>query len=459
MKNNNVKNLVIKKNDVAVVEISDLTHDGMGVGKIDGYPLFIENALPGEVVQIQVVKTTKKFGFGKVLEIREASQNRVEDVQNHLIRTGIAPLHHMTYEAQLTFKENQVENCLKRIGKLTDVQVLPTIGMDHPFAYRNKAQIPVRKIDNQLEFGFFRKNSHHLVPVSDFFIQEQEIDDALVVLKSILKKYQVKAYDEENDTGNLKNIMIRQGHYSKEMMIVFITKKKKVFKIDDICQQIIKELPKVKSIMQNIQPDQLNNIFGDDTFCLYGQDYITDTLLGNTYKISAKSFYQINTIQTEKLYSKAFELADLKPSDVVIDAYCGIGTIGLSIAKKVKQVYGVEVVKDAITDAKLNAELNHIKNAEFIIGKAEHVFEKWNEDGIHADVLFVDPPRKGLDPSFIDASVAMKPEKIVYVSCNPSTLARDLAIYEENGYHAKIVQPIDMFPQTAHIESVVLLNR
>ncbi|AQP54748.1 23S rRNA (uracil(1939)-C(5))-methyltransferase RlmD [Vagococcus penaei] len=451
--------LPVKKNEQIEVEIVDLTHDGLGVAKVDGYPIFIENALPGETILVQIVKVGKKFSFGKVVSIETASPNRVEDVQNHLIRTGIAPLHHMTYEAQLAFKEHQVVNCLTRIGKLDDVTVKPIIGMDEPYAYRNKAQIPVRKINNQLEIGFFRKNSHDLVPMSDFYIQEKNIDEALAVIKEILIRYQVKPYDEANDTGNLKTIMIRQGHYSKDMMVVFITKKKKIFKNDEICRLIVEALPQVKSIMQNIQPHNSNGLFGEETLCLYGQEYITDTLLNNTYKISARSFYQINTRQAERLYEEAIALANLKSTDTVIDAYCGIGTIGLSIAKKVSKLYGIDSVEDAISDAKINAQLNGIDNAEFITGKAEKIFAELNKGQMSADVLFVDPPRKGLDPDFIEASVEMAPTKIVYISCNPSTLARDLALYAEKGYKVKEVQPVDMFPQTTHVECVTVLTK
>ncbi|MGO3732642.1 MAG: 23S rRNA (uracil(1939)-C(5))-methyltransferase RlmD [Vagococcus sp.] len=449
----------VAKNDRVKVVIEDLTHDGRGVGKVDHYPLFIENAIPGEEVQVQVMKTTKKFGYAKVIRWIEKSEDRVEEVETNWIRTGIAPIHHMTYSAQLTFKQNQVKNAMKKIGHFEDMDVKSVLGMEQPFAYRNKAQIPVRKIDNQLEFGFFRRNSHDLVPIEDFYIQEPEIDELLINLKEILIKYGVKPYNESDDTGNLKNVMVRKGHYTGQLMIVFVTKKKKVFKVDQITAEIVEQNPNVVSIMQNIHPEKTNTILGKEFMCLYGKEYIEDQLLGKTYHVSAKSFYQINTKQAEVLYKEAIQLADFKETDIVVDAYCGIGTIALSIAEKVKKVYGVEVVEDAILDAKENASLNGIDNAEFEVGRAEYVFKKWLEDGFKPNVVIVDPPRKGLDAQFIDACCDMDPEKVIYVSCDPATLARDMKLFAEKGYTTNSVQPVDMFPQTSHVESVVLLEK
>lgn len=453
------KEIPVTKNETLEVEIVDFTHEGLGVAKVERYPLFIENAIPGEVVEVLILKVGKKFGFAKVLNWVTKSPDRVEEIDESLIRTGIAPLHHMTYERQLLFKQQQVENCLTKIAKLTNVEVLPVLGMADPLHYRNKAQIPVRKIDGELEVGFYRKNSHDLVAINDFYIQDKKIDDALVVIKDILKKYHVKPYNEADNSGTIKTVMVRKGHFTNQMMIVFVTRKKKLFNSEAMCKEIEEALPEVISIMQNVQPEKTNVLLSDEFVCLSGKEYIIDYLLEKEYRISARSFYQINTLQAEVLYQKAMELATLKPTDVVIDAYCGIGTIGISLADKVKKVYGVEVIKEAINDAKINAELNEIENIEFKVGKAEVVFPQWLEKGIKPNVIFVDPPRKGLDESFITASVEMKPKKIVYVSCNPATFARDLALYAELGYHTSQVQPIDMFPQTSHVESVALLER
>ena len=455
----NKRDLPVVKNDKVWVVIEDLTHDGRGVGKVDYYPIFIENAIPGEEVEVRVLKTTKKFAYGKVLQWKTKSENRVDDVESDWIRTGIAPLHHMTYEAQLAFKHDQVAKVVNRIGGFEALEVKETKGMENPSKYRNKAQIPVRKINDRLEFGFFRRNSHDLVPIEDFYIQEPEIDEALIAIKPILERFNVKPYDEANQSGNLKNVVIRKGHYSNQLMIVLVTKKKKVFKIGEICKAIVEVLPNVTSIIQSIHTENNNVILGKEFVRLYGNEFIEDDLLGNTYQISAKSFYQVNTVQAEKLYQEAIDRADLKATDIVIDAYCGIGTIGLSLAKQVKKVYGVEVVEDAINDAKKNAEINNIENVDFEVGKAEVIFNKWLDEEIKPNVIIVDPPRKGLSESFIEASVKMEAEKIVYISCDPATFARDLKLYSDLGYQPDYVQPVDKFPQTSHIETITLLQR
>ncbi|MEG0285947.1 MULTISPECIES: 23S rRNA (uracil(1939)-C(5))-methyltransferase RlmD [Vagococcus] len=453
------KELPVVKNDKVWLTIEDMTHDGRGVGKVDFYPIFVENAIVGEEVEVRVLKTTKKFAYGKVLQWKKKSENRVEDVDADLIRTGIAPLAHMSYEAQLEFKKEQVKKAVTRIGGFDDVEVKETIGMETPFKYRNKAQIPVRKINERLELGFFRRNSHDLIPIEDFYIQETAIDEALLAIKPILEQYNVKPYDEEKQTGHLRNIVIRKGHYTDELMIVLVTKKKKLFKIGEICKEIVAAVPNVKSIMQSIHTENNNVILGKEFVRLYGTEYIEDQLLGNTYQISASSFYQINTTQAEVLYQEAIDRAELSKEDVVIDAYCGIGTIGLSLAKEVKKVYGVEVVEEAIMDAKKNAEINGIENVEFEVGKAEFVFDKWLKEGLKPTVILVDPPRKGLTESFIKSSAEMNPEKIVYVSCDPATFARDLKLYGELGYTPDYVQPVDMFPQTSHVECVTVLKK
>lgn len=449
----------VQKNEKYVVTIEDLTYEGFGVAKVEGYPIFIENALPGEEVETLVLKVGKQFAFGKVLQFLEKSEHRVDDENMQWIRTGIAPLHHLAYPEQLKFKQSQVENVFTRIAKMPEVSVLPTIGMEEPRAYRNKAQIPVRSLEGKLETGFFRKNSHDLVPLEDYYIQDKEIDRAITVVREIMRKFQVKAYNEQENTGNLRHIIVRRGHYTHQMMIVLVTRTPKLFQHEKMVKEIVAFLPEVTSIIQNIHPERTNVILGKEEKVLYGEPYITDTLFGKVYHISAQSFYQVNTSQTEKLYQTAIEFAKLTPEDVVIDAYCGIGTIGLSLAEKVKQVYGVEMAKSAIRDAKLNAMANEIENISFETGKAEYVMKKWQEEAISVDVVFVDPPRKGLDPHFIEATVEMKPKKLIYISCNPATLARDAKILAEKGYKIEKVQPVDMFPQTAHVETIVLLQR
>lgn len=453
-----MKTYPVKKNETIEVEIIDLTHEGLGVGKVDGYPLFIENSLPGEKVQALVLKVGNKFGYAKVIERLNDSPDRVELTDESLLRTGIAPLQHMTYEAQLLFKQKQVENVLNKISKMPDVPVLPSVGMANPVGYRNKAQIPVRKVNRELETGFYRKNSHDLVPITDFYIQDPAIDQAIVTIRDIMRRFSVKPYDEAEHTGNLRQIIIRRGHYSHQVMVVLVTRTEKLFKHEQIVEVILKELPEVVSIIHNINPDKTNVILGKESKVLYGQNYIEDQLLGKTYRISAPSFYQVNTEQTEYLYQTAMDFAGLTKDDIVIDAYCGIGTIGLSLADRVKHVYGVEIVKDAIEDATINAFHNEIDNVTFKAGSAENLMKQWKDSGIDPTVLVVDPPRKGLTQSFIETSMEMAPERIVYISCNPATLARDLKLFGEQ-YEVKKIQPVDLFPQTAHVEAVALLQK
>ncbi|MGY3749393.1 23S rRNA (uracil(1939)-C(5))-methyltransferase RlmD [Vagococcus acidifermentans] len=453
------KHIPVAKNQTVDVVIEDLTHEGLGVGKVDGYPLFIENALPTEKMTVLVLKAGRTFGYAKCLTRHSTSKDRVPETSDVLIRTGIAPLHHLVYEAQLAFKQKQVANTLTRIGKLPDVPVLPTIGMENPVAYRNKAQIPVRKVNGILETGFFRKNSHDLVPITDFFIQNKTIDTTIHHVKEIVKKYQVKPYDETEHTGNLRHIIVRRGHYSGEIMVVLVTRKEKLFNHDKISREIVERVPEVVSIIQNINPRQTNVIMGKENRTLYGKDVIEDMLLGKTYQISANSFYQVNTSQAEVLYQTAIDFAEFTPDDIVVDAYCGIGTIALSLADYVKKVYGVEVIPEAVADARKNAARNQVTNAVFEAGKAETVFDKWVSEGITADVLVVDPPRKGLDAGFIAHVLEMAPKKIVYISCNPATLARDLRLFADGAYHVAKVQPVDLFPQTTHVELVALMSR
>lgn len=449
--------LSVKKNERYTLDIIDLSYEGMGVAKIDGYPLFIENALPGERVEVLVVKAGNKFGYGKVEKWLTESPDRQPLKDNRLLQTGIAPLAHLNYEQQLLFKQKQVENVMSKIAKMPEVDILPTIPMENPVGYRNKAQIPVRRIDGRLATGFYKKNSHELVEIEDYYIQDPAIDEAIKRVRDILQRFQVRGYNEAKNEGQIRHIIIRRGHYSHEMMVVLVTRKEKFFKGKEIASIIHEELPEVVSVVQNINEEKTNVILGDKEKVLYGRSYIEDQLLGKTYRISSKSFYQVNTEQTEKLYQTAIEFAALQKEDTVIDAYSGIGTIGLSLADKVKEVYGMELVPEAIEDAQFNALTNKIENAHYEVGKAETVMKKWQDKGIKPSVIVVDPPRKGLDARFIASAIDMAPAKLVYISCNPATFARDAKLFAESGYEVKKVQPVDLFPQTHHVELVALL--
>lgn len=449
----------VKKNETYQENIVDLTHEGMGVAKVESYPVFIEGALIGEIVDFKVIKVGKSFGVGKLEKIVKRSPDRVDIKDKAYSQTGTMPLQHLTYEAQLTFKKSQVENVMEKIAKLPDVPVYDVIGMENPYGYRNKAQIPVRKHKGKLDTGFFRKNSHDLIPMEDFIIQDPEIDKAVVTVRDIMRNYGVKPYNEKDNTGNLRHILVRRGYHTGELMIVLVTRTPKLFPLSKIVPDILEEIPNVVSIVQNVNPKKTNVILGQEVIVLHGEDKYHDKLLDHTFEISHRSFFQVNTSQAEVLYSKVLEFAELTGEETVIDAYSGIGTITLALAEKAKEVYGIELIEPAVEDAKRNAELNGVENVTYQVGAAEEVMLEWSKDGRTADLLVVDPPRKGLDGQFIDAVLEMQPKKMVYVSCNPATLARDLALLVEGGYTAEKIQPVDMFPQTSHIESVTLLTR
>lgn len=447
----------VSKNEKLTVTVEDLTYEGMGVAKVDGYPLFIAGTLPGEKIEAVVVKARKNFGFARALKWFSKSPDRMEDDAQ---QDGVTPLGHLKYDAQLKFKQNQIQQLLKKAHLDDQIKVLSTLGMKNPIHYRNKAQVPVRKIKGKLEVGFYRKGSHHFVPMKNFTIQDQRIDEILQATLTILNRYELSAYDEQTQKGLIRHLMVRRGFYSHEAMIGIVTNGKSFPHGDQIANEIIKSMPDVKSVIQNVNNRNTNVILGDHDIVLAGASTITDTLNGLKFKISAHSFYQVNPQQTEVLYNEAIKQAGLTGNETVIDAYCGIGTISLNLAKHARKVYGVEIVPEAIADAKTNAQLNHIDNVDFEVGNAEEWMAKWESQGIKPDVIMVDPPRKGLTTSLIHSAAAMNPKKIIYVSCNPATLVRDIQQFMDEGYHvSQPIQPVDQFPMTPHIESVTLLER
>ncbi|HFI0619362.1 TPA: 23S rRNA (uracil(1939)-C(5))-methyltransferase RlmD [Streptococcus suis] len=448
---------MLKKNDIVEVEIIDLTHEGQGVAKLDGFVFFVDNALPGEIIRMKILKLKKNIGFGKVEEWLSFSPNRNQSLDLTYLRTGIADLGHLNYAAQLEFKRKQVETSLRKIAGISNIEVDDTIGMDHPVAYRNKAAVPVRRVNGQLATGFFRKNSHDLVPIEDFYIQHKEIDALILATRNLMRQLDLKPYDEIEQTGLVRNIVVRRGHYSGQLMLIIVTTRPKIFRIETLIERLTSQFPNLVSVIQNINDQNTNTIFGQDFRLLYGSETIVDTMLGNEFEISAPSFYQVNTEMAEKLYQTAIDFAELSADDIVIDAYSGIGTIGLSFAKQVQHVYGVEVVEKAVLDSQKNAARNGIDNVTYVCDSAESAMQKWVADGVKPTVIFVDPPRKGLTDSFIRASASVEPEKIVYISCNVATMARDIKLYEELGYRLTKVQPTDLFPNTHHVECVALL--
>ncbi|MFR4967325.1 MAG: 23S rRNA (uracil(1939)-C(5))-methyltransferase RlmD [Lactobacillus kalixensis] len=447
----------MQKNQIVELEITDLSYEAMGVAHYEGMTIFVNNALPGEVVKAKILKVKKNFAFAKIEKIIKESPDRINVKLNQWVQTGLASLAHIKYAKQLDFKRNQVVNLLQKIH-MDDVKVDETLASPEEIGYRNKAQVPVREVNGQLEIGFFRRHSHDLVPLTNFFTTDPEIDRVLVAVCDILRKYKVPAYDEIHNKGEVRYLDVRRSKATGEIMVILVCLHRDFPELLEVAAEI-SQIKGVTSIILNHNPKKTNVILGKKDYVVFGEDHITDMIGDVKFRISPQSFFQINSLQTPRLYNLAIEKADLKPSDVVIDAYSGIGTIGLSVAKHVKAVRGMEIVKDAVKDANANAKLNGINNAQYVTGKAEEIMPRWAKEGLKTDVIFVDPPRKGLTPEFIDAAVETSPKKIVYISCNPATQVRDLQLFKEKGYKFDEVAPVDMFPQTPHVESVTVLER
>src|SRR5699024_1179013 len=435
------KSAPVKKNETVTLTFEDLTHEGNGVGKINGYPLFVPYGLPGEEATVKVVKVNKNFGYGKLLDVKRASPDRVEPPCNVFYKCGGCQIQHLRYEKQLEMKQNQVQAVMHKIAHLDDVPVHPTIGMDDPWRYRNKVAIPVGERDGQLITGFYRMRSHDIISDMETCVVQDELNDRMVeAVRRIANQLGIPAYDEKKHRGVLRHIMVRTGRETQETMIVLITRTKQLPHAKALVKELTNTYPQIKSIMHNVNEKRTNVIFGPKTNVLWGEPYSYDSIGELRFAISARSIYQVNTAQTKKLYEKALQYANIDHNDIVIDAYCGIGTISLFLAQQAKKVYGIEVVPEAVNDAKKNAKRNNVTNAEFFVGKAEKVMPWWKAQGIQPNVIVVDPPRKGCDKQLLQAMIDMQPERIVYVSCNPSTLARDLRILENGGFMTKEIQ-------------------
>lgn len=449
----------VTRNQVVELDITGLGHTGEGVGKYEGFTVFVPDALPGERVKARITKVQKTYSNGRLQDILSATPDRTEPSCPIFHQCGGCHLQHMSYEAQLRYKRQTVVDAMTRIGKLESVKVLETIGMENPWEYRNKAQVPLGEIDGRLAVGFYAPRSHEIIEMEACGIQHPYNDEIIHTAKEILQELGIKHYDEATGRGLVRHIIGRVGLHTGETMVVLVTNGRKIPQGDVLVERLRARIPHVVSIVQNINKADTNVIFGEETVTLWGKDSITDTIGGIKFDISARSFFQVNPVQTEVLYGKTLEYAGLTGQETVIDAYCGIGTISLFLAQKAKSVYGVEVVPEAIEDARKNAALNGMENASFEVGEAEVVIPKWHEDGVRADVIVVDPPRKGCDERLLATIAEMKPERVVYVSCNPGTLARDLRYLEDHGFRTVEVQPVDMFPHTFHVECCALVER
>lgn len=449
----------VKKNDQIELTIHDLGTEGQGIGRHEGYTLFVEGALPTEVVLITVIKVGKNFGVGKLVEILKASDNRVVEQCPIAKQCGGCSVQHLSYEGQLAFKHNKVAQLIQRIGKVEEANVLPTIGMVKPWHYRNKVQFPVRNVNGSIKIGYYAKRSHRIVETPTCYIQDRRNEEVREILLTWMIKNDVSAYNEEKHQGHVRHLVTRYAHATGHMQVTIVINNRKLKSVDFLVAELSKCVY-IKSIALNINREKTNVIMGKEMVQLYGEPYIVDSIGEVKFHISPQSFYQVNPIQTEKLYQKVLDYADLTGGETVLDLYCGIGSISLFLAKKAKKVIGVEIVAEAIENARNNAALNQITNTEFYVGKAEEVIPRlYSQHGITADVAVVDPPRKGCDEKLLESIVEIGPKKLIYVSCDPGTLARDIAYLTEHGFNLHEVQPLDMFPQSTHVESVSILTK
>ncbi len=448
----------VEKNKIYEVEIFGLGNGGEGVGRIDNFTIFVEGGLPGEKISVEVSEVKKNYAVGKLKKILRESFDRVQPVCKYFPKCGGCQLQHLNYSAQLRSKRQKIIDAVERIGKLQGVEIFDTLGMENFLHYRNKMQFPVGAEKNNLIVGCYARSSHKIVGVENCLIQREGNNKILRAVKKVSEKFNLEPYDEKIGKGFLRHVMGRVG-FENELMIVLVTATKKFPQEKNFVAELLKEIPEVASIQQNIQPEKNNVILGRETKILFGKKNISDRLGDLNFNISARSFFQVNTTQAEILYRTALDFAELSGNEIVIDAYCGTGTISLFLAKAAKKVFGIEIEKSAIDDAKKNALENKISNAEFFVGDAVEIIPELYAKKIFADVVIVDPPRAGCDKKVLETFAAMNPKKIIYVSCNPATLARDLAELFELGYATKKIQPVDMFPLTSHIESVALLTR
>lgn len=455
---------MLKKNEIYEAEITGMTTEGSGVARIDGMAVFVPQTAVGDKLRVKIVKVLKNYAFGIVEELTEPAQGRCAPDCPVFRQCGGCVFRHVTYEEELRYKADFVRDAFTRIGKLSP-EFEPILGGGAPLtspnrgAYRNKAQYPVAMQDGKLVCGFYAKHSHRVIPFTGCLLQPQVFTEILEYLLPALQNAEVSAYDEQTNTGLLRHIYLRRGAYSGEIALCFVVRKSIRRKVQGILPGLQAEFPELVSITENINPEKTNVILGKTMNVLAGKPVISDTMCGNQIEISPQSFYQVNTKQAERLYGIAKEYADLQGGELLLDLYCGAGTIGLSMADSVGKLIGAEVIPEAVENAKENAVRNGVKNAEFLCGDAGEIAALLQKQGTAPDVVILDPPRKGCDVPCIDAVAAMSPKRVVMISCNPSTAARDAAFFAERGYAVEKVRGVDLFPGTAHVECVVLMSR
>lgn len=444
---------MLSKNKEYVVDIVDIGQGGVGIGKYEGFTVFIEGGLIQDKVKVIISKSKKNYAVGDIVEILEKSPFRVDRIcSDDLKDCGGCQIQELDYNKQLELKTNEVKQVISRIGKLENVEIHETIGMQSPCRYRNKAQFPIQNINGSTAIGFYKKKSHDVIPTDMCVIQHDINDKIIKIIKTYIQAYNVSIYNETTHTGVLRHLVTKVGFTTNEVMVVLVANGTNLPHLNELASVLKENILGFKTLVLNVNKAKTNVILGKENKVIYGNGKINDYIGDLVFEISPLSFFQVNPVQTEVLYNKALEYAELKENDTVFDIYCGIGSISLFLAQKATKVYGIEIVEDAIKDAKINAKLNNLNNVEFYVGKAEEVVPKMYSEGKTANVVVVDPPRKGCDEKVLDTIVSMKPDRVVYVSCNPSTLARDLAYLDERGYKCVEIQPVDMFPHTMHVE-------
>ncbi len=453
------RDIPVVNNEKYNIQIKGLGSGGEGVGKIEGFTIFVDGALPEEYIEAEITNVKANYAIGKLESIIQPSPYRISPPCTIAHKCGGCQIQRMDYQKQLEYKTQLVKDSIERIGKIKDVIIHQTIGMNTPFNYRNKAQFPIGMEDGKAALGFYAKRSHRIVPQHNCLIQHPVNTKISSIVKAYIDKYNLSIYDEEKHKGLLRHLVTRVGFITGEIMVILVANGESIPNIDNLVKRLTYEIPEIVSIYLNINKEKTNVILGRENKLIYGKKDIEDYIGDIKFKISPLSFYQVNPIQTKILYEKALEYADLKGDEVVYDAYCGIGTISLFLAQRAKKVIGIEILQEAIKDAKENARINKINNVDFYVGKTEEIIPQLYKNGERADVVVVDPPRKGCDRKLLDTIIQMKPKRVVYVSCKPSTLARDLNYLEKGGFTVKEIQPVDLFPHTGHVECVVLITR
>jgi 23S rRNA (uracil1939-C5)-methyltransferase len=449
-----------RKNDIVTLEIEDCGIDGEGIGKADGFTVFVKDAVIGDKVTAKIIKAKKSYGYGRLMEVLKPSPYRVEPVCAFARQCGGCQLQALSYDQQLVFKENKVRGHLERIGGFTDIPMEPVIGMEEPYHYRNKAQFPVGKNkEGRIVTGFYAGRTHSIIENRDCALGVSQNREILDLVIRHMEQFDIQPYDEKTGTGLVRHVLIRYGFFTGEIMVCLVLNGAKLPGESGLVEALCR-IPGMTSITINTNREQTNVILGEKIRTVWGKPYITDKIGDISYQISPLSFFQVNPQQTGKLYAKALEYAELTGEETVWDLYCGIGTISLFLARNAKFVRGVEIIPAAIENARDNAKLNGIENVEFFVGKAEEVLPReYDKNGVYADVIVVDPPRKGCDEVLLRTMVQMQPKRIVYVSCDSATLARDLKYLCSEGYKLTRVCPVDQFAQTVHVETVVLMSR